>query len=238
MAKKRNAKKAETFRLKRLCNIEEQIRAQGLEVIAGVDEAGRGPLAGPLVAAACILPPGYKLRGVNDSKKLTSDQRYALYQELLLHTEISLGVGVVEPTEIDRLNIHKATLEAMMRAIARLGKQPSFLLIDGKHIPPCEIPAEGIVDGDQKVQAIAAASIIAKVTRDHIMMGYHDLFPKYGFNEHKGYGTKRHLEAIAAYGPSPIHRMSFGRLKGEEEQAVHEEQKEGEEHGEKHDCLC
>ncbi|NGX26773.1 MAG: Ribonuclease HII [Chlamydiae bacterium] len=210
-------KRKETFRLKRLCNIEEQIRGQGFEIIAGVDEAGRGPLAGPLVAAACILPAGYKLRGIDDSKKLTGEQRYAFYQDLILHPEIHFGIGVIEAAEIDALNIHNATLEAMLRGIRRLCKRPQFLLIDGRHTPDSEIPMEAIVDGDRKAQAIAAASILAKVTRDHIMIGYHDLYPEYGFNEHKGYGTKQHLNAIDTHGPTPIHRMSFGKFKEEAE---------------------
>jgi len=205
-------KRKETFRLKRLCNIEDQIRGEGFEIIAGVDEAGRGPLAGPLVAAACILPEGYKLRRIDDSKKLTSELRYTLYQDLILHPEIHFGVGVVEAAEIDSLNIHNATLEAMRRAIFRLSKTPQFLLVDGCHVPDCEIPSESIVDGDQKAQVIAAASILAKVTRDHIMIGYHDLYPEYGFHDHKGYGTKQHQDAIDAHGPTPIHRMSFGKF--------------------------
>lgn len=211
-----SAKRKETYRLKRLCTIEEQVRAQGFDIIAGVDEAGRGPLAGPLVAAACILPHGYKLRGVNDSKKLTAQHRYELYQELILHPEIYSGVGVIEPAEIDSLNIHVATLEAMVRAVAQLKKKPSFLLIDGPHTPDSGIPSEGIIDGDQKVQAIAAASIIAKVLRDHIMMGYNEMYPEYGLSEHKGYATRKHLDAIALHGATPIHRMSFGFFKGEE----------------------
>jgi len=202
-------KRAETFRLKRLLSIESQIRELGYEQVAGVDEAGRGPLAGPVVASACILPSGYKLRGINDSKKLTDQKRYSLYQELILHPDVILGIGIVEAKEIDRLNIHYASLEAMRRAIDRLSKRPDFLLIDGKHIPETSILAECIVDGDLKSQAIAAASILAKVTRDHIMIGYDDLYPDYGFKEHKGYGTQKHHEALEKMGPSPIHRRTF-----------------------------
>ena len=189
------------------------MRALGFETIAGVDEAGRGPLAGPLVAAACILPEGYILRKIDDSKKLTENLRFKLYQDLLYHPEISYGIGLVEPAEIDRLNIHNATLEAMKRAIEKLEVTPSFLLVDGIHLPDTDIPSATVVDGDQKAQVIAAASILAKVTRDHIMIGYDALYPGYGFKEHKGYGTKQHLDALEAKGPTPIHRMSFGRLK-------------------------
>lgn len=236
MAKKtKSTKRKETFRLKRLCTIEEEVRAQGFETIAGIDEAGRGPLAGPLVAAACILPRGYKLCKVNDSKKLTAELRYKLYQELILHGEIYTGVGVVEPAEIDTFNIHRATLVAMARAVNQLKKQPTFLLVDGPHIPECGVPCEGIVDGDQKVQAIAAASIIAKVLRDHIMMGYNELYPEYGFDEHKGYGTKRHLAAIASHGILPIHRKSFSRFKEEETDEEHQRE---EEHAKEHDSIC
>lgn len=202
-------KRAETYRLKRLLSIESQIREQGYEQIAGVDEAGRGPLAGPVVAAACILPDGYKLRGINDSKKLTDQKRYSLYQELILHPNVILGIGIVEAGEIDRLNIHYASLEAMRRAVDRLAKRPDFLLVDGKHIPEISILADCVVDGDLKSQAIAAASILAKVTRDHIMIGYDELYPDYGFKVHKGYGTKQHHEALEKIGPSPIHRRTF-----------------------------
>lgn len=217
-------KRIETIRLKRLCNIEQEVRAQGFETIAGVDEVGRGPLAGPVVAAACILPNGYMLRGINDSKKLTEEHRFSLYQELIAQPGIEYGIGIVEAAEIDELNIHKASLEAMARAVKNLKKIPSFLLVDGPHTPPIDIPSAGVVDGDAKVQVIAAASVIAKVTRDQIMVGYHELYPDYGFKDHKGYGTSKHLKAIERLGPSPIHRMSFGTLLGEM-------------NDKKHDCL-
>lgn len=223
MATKKGVKKRkETIRLKKLCTIEQEVHAQGFEIIAGVDEVGRGPLAGPVVAAACVLPEGFVLRGINDSKKLTEEQRFALYQELISQSGIDYAIGVVEAAEIDLLNIHRASQEAMVRAIGRLKKAPSYLLVDGPHTPPIDIPASGIIDGDAKVQAIAAASVIAKVTRDHIMIGYHDLYPGYGFKDHKGYGTSKHLEAINRLGPSPIHRMSFGLLKGEKNAAEHD----------------
>ena len=144
---------------------------------------------------------------------LTDQKRYNLYQELILHPEVFLGIGIVEAGEIDRLNIHYATLEAMIRAVSRLPKKPDFLLIDGKHIPEISIPADSLVEGDRKSQAIAAASILAKVTRDHIMIGYDELYPAYGFKVHKGYGTQQHLEALEEKGPSPIHRRTFKGVK-------------------------
>jgi len=209
------AKRKETFRLKRLRHIEEEIRNLGFEVIAGVDEAGRGPLAGPLVAGACILPPGFELRGVNDSKKLTSELRYSLYQDIILHPDIHFGIGIVEAIEIDTLNIHNATLVAMRRAYLQLDRAAQFILVDGCHTFDTDVPIEAVIDGDQKAQVISAASILAKVTRDHIMLGYHDLYPEYGFKNHKGYGTKEHLAAIDAHGLTPIHRKSFGRCKND-----------------------
>jgi len=207
--------RAETFRLKRLCRIEDEVRAQGFSLIAGVDEAGRGPLAGPVVAAACLLPEGYVLRGVDDSKKLSPDERYALYQELILQSGVYFGLGIVEAAEIDRLNIHNATLVAMERAVSRLDKRPDYLLVDGKFVPDGEIPAASVVQGDHRVQSIAAASILAKVARDHIMLGYDNLYPDYGFKNHKGYGTKEHREAIERVGVCPIHRATF--VKGKKE---------------------
>ncbi|MCI0381561.1 MAG: ribonuclease HII [Chlamydiae bacterium] len=212
------------MRLQRLCSIEDEIKKLGFGTIAGVDEAGRGPLAGPVVAAACILPDGLVVRGINDSKKLTFEQRYKLYQDLIIHAEICYGVGVVEAFEIDQINILQATFKAMLIAIARLAKKPDYLLFDGTQLPQTQIPCQGIIDGDLLCQSIAAASIIAKVTRDHIMLGYHDLFPNYGFNEHKGYGTSDHLRAIEVYGPCDIHRKSFGLLKLKADDLILEEQ--------------
>lgn len=210
---KRSKTRRETWRLKKLVAIEKQIHALGYKRIAGLDEVGRGPLAGPVVAAACILPDNFVLRGINDSKKLGFDQRLSFYEELLRHPEIQYGVGIVEAIEIDQLNILQASLHAMALAVSRLPSPPDFLLVDGNRLPPCEIPGEAVIDGDLHTQAIAAASIIAKVTRDQIMIGYHALYPQYGFDEHKGYGTSKHLEALRVHGPSPIHRKSFGTVK-------------------------
>ena len=221
--RKIGAKKGiETKRINRLLSMEEKIRSEkGIENIAGVDEAGRGPLAGPVVAAACMLPKGVALKGINDSKKLIFEKRYELYKELIQHPDICYAVGIIEPYEIDELNIHQASLKAMVAAVSRLSKKPDYLLVDGRaRISVEDIPCEAIVDGDYLSYCIAAASIIAKVTRDHIMMGYHDLYPQYGFCDHKGYGTAQHLQALQVYGPCPIHRRSFGLLKGEEYQEV------------------
>lgn len=214
LSKKGVKKRRETLRLKRLAAIEEQVRALGYQRIAGVDEAGRGPLAGPVVASACILPQDFFLRGINDSKKLSYEHRLKFFEELMRHPDIQYGIGVVEAVEIDQINILQASLKAMAIAVGRLPQAPDFLLVDGNKLPDCgSIPAEPVIDGDRLSQAIAAASIIAKVTRDQIMLGYHALYPQYHFDEHKGYGTSVHLEALRTHGPTPIHRKSFGSVK-------------------------
>jgi ribonuclease HII len=208
-----NKKRRETLRIKSLVCIEQQISALGYEYVAGVDEVGRGPLAGPVVAVACILPTTFILRGIKDSKQLPFEKRLQFYEELLRHPEVHYGIGVVEAIEIDRLNILQASLKAMLQAVNRLPIRPDFLLIDGNQLPHFSCPAEGIVAGDRLCQVVAAASIIAKVTRDQIMLGYHALYPQYGFQEHKGYGTNTHLAALRQHGPCPIHRKSFGTVK-------------------------
>jgi ribonuclease HII len=210
---KRLRSRKETFRLKKLGSLEDQIHALGYERIAGVDEAGRGPLAGPVVAAACILPPGFLLRGVNDSKKLQELERERLYEELMRHPGICYAVAVVEAIEIDQINILQASLKAMRMAVERLEVAPHFLLFDGNKLPDHPLPSEGVVDGDRRCQSIAAASVIAKVTRDNIMIGYHQIYPEYRFDLHKGYGTKQHQEALRLQGICPIHRRSFGGVK-------------------------
>jgi len=175
---------------------------------AGVDEAGRGPLAGPVVAAAVILPKECRIDGLNDSKKLSSEKREILFDRIKT-LAVSIGVGVIEPEEIDRINILRAALLAMEIAVNNLDRQPDFLLIDGNTRTSLLIPQETVVKGDSKCYSIAAASIIAKVTRDSIMEGYHDIYPEYNFKKHKGYPTREHLEAIRKFGPSPIHRKTF-----------------------------
>ena len=199
----------EEERLKRLSIHEEEARVKGYSAIAGVDEAGRGPLAGPVVAAACILPEGLLVEGVDDSKKLTPRQRMELYKRLTEDPSIIFGVGVVDAILIDQINILQATFRAMIMAVAALSKKPDFILVDGSQVPDFAIPTKALVKGDSLSQSIAAASIIAKHTRDQMMLGYHSQWPHYGFDSHKGYGTKQHLLAIEMHGACPIHRLSF-----------------------------
>lgn len=176
-------------------------------VIAGVDEAGRGPLAGPVVAAAVILDRTRKISGVRDSKKVPEAERNELYEMIL--SSGSVGIGIVDAGEIDRINILNATKKAMSIAVAGLGSPPELLLIDALTIPGIETRQIPIIRGDAKSASIAAASIIAKVTRDRLMAEYHILFPEYGFGSHKGYATRQHIEVLHRRGPCPIHRKSF-----------------------------
>lgn len=186
---------------------------QGFQLVAGVDEAGRGPLAGPVVAAAVILPQAALLKGVDDSKKLTPGQREACFQEISSCAS-RVGIGSVDAPDIDRMNVLQATFHAMIQAIEKLEILPDFLLIDGPYRLPLGIPQKGIPQGDRKSLTIAAASIVAKVYRDRLMSDYHSLYPVYGFDQHKGYGTPHHLEAIRRHGPCPLHRMSFKGVLG------------------------
>lgn len=187
---------------------EAEVRIRGFRVVAGLDEAGRGPLAGPVVAAAVVLPPKGKWTGVDDSKKLSPAQREKIFP-LLLEKALGVGVGIVEAQEIDRLNILQASLKAMQLAVEKLPLPPDFLLIDGIHALRLPLPQQTIPKGDQRCLSIAAASIVAKVTRDRLMTAYHDQYPQYNFARHKGYGTKEHLQAIRKYGCCPLHRQSF-----------------------------
>ena len=175
---------------------------------AGVDEAGRGPLAGPVVAAAVILPKECEINGLNDSKKLSTQKREFLFDQII-RLAVSIGVGIVEPGEIDRLNILRAALLAMEGAVMKLNPKPDFLLIDGNIRTSLLIPQETVIGGDSTCNSIAAASIIAKVMRDLIMDYYHKLHPEYNFKKHKGYPTKEHFEALKKFGPCPIHRRTF-----------------------------
>lgn len=176
--------------------------------ICGIDEAGRGPLAGPVVAGAVILQRNCKIRYLNDSKKLSASRRDALYDEIM-EKAVAVGVGMASPARIDEINILQATYEAMRQAISKLAVQPDILLNDAVTIPDIIIPQVPIIKGDAKSMSIAAASIIAKVTRDRIMLDYDKLMPEYGFAAHKGYGSAAHIAALQKYGPSPIHRKTF-----------------------------
>lgn len=187
---------------------EEQAFSNGIRLVAGMDEAGRGPLAGPVVAAAVILDPDQPVYGVNDSKKL-SEKRRAVLKPVIEAQAVSFGIGIIDEQVIDRINILEATKEAMCQAVAALDPQPELILIDALTIPQIQIPQQGIIKGDAKSVSIAAASILAKETRDAIMRAYDEIYPEYGFAKHKGYGTKDHIEAIRKYGPCPIHRRSF-----------------------------
>ncbi|NOY70201.1 MAG: ribonuclease HII [Deltaproteobacteria bacterium] len=187
---------------------ENAARRQGHTRVAGIDEAGRGPLAGPVVAAAVVLPIDFEISGVTDSKRLSPRTRDRLYDDIYSHAE-SVGIGIVDPAEIDRINILKASLAAMSIAVRNLSPIPDFLLIDGLFTISSKLPQQAIVRGDSASISISAASIVAKVTRDRIMEGYGMDYPEYGFHRHKGYPTKAHKEAIACFGPCLIHRRSF-----------------------------
>ena len=191
-----------------LWRIENDLYDRGESVICGVDEAGRGPLAGPVCAAAVILPRGIDIPGLNDSKKLSEKKREALY-DIIVGCAISYGIAFADHREIDELNILNATFLAMNRAIEQLDPQPTLALIDGNTVKGIKSNAGSIVGGDGKSASIAAASILAKVTRDRLMYKLAEEYPEYGFEKHKGYGTKLHYEALRECGPSPIHRMSF-----------------------------
>lgn len=184
--------------------------AEGFARVCGIDEAGRGPLAGPVVAAAVILPRGYELPGLNDSKKLTARRREALYEALMADERVQKCVAEATVEEIDRLNILRATHLAMARAAQGLQPKPDFCLIDGLPVPGFPLPSRALVKGDARSLSISAASILAKVTRDRYMTELDAQFPQYGFAKHAGYGTAAHLRAIEEYGITPHHRRSFG----------------------------
>jgi ribonuclease HII len=189
-------------------SIEHHYWYNGIELLAGVDEAGRGPLAGPVVAAAVIVPRESWIDGVDDSKKLSHAKREELFV-IIQERALSIGVGIVSHQRIDEINILQATMQAMAEAAAQLIPRPQHLLVDGNRFQDQSLPFTTIIDGDAKCFSIAAASIIAKVTRDRIMLEYDRQFPQYGFAKHKGYGTKEHLDALRMYGPCEIHRRSF-----------------------------
>ncbi|MFZ1984742.1 MAG: ribonuclease HII [Desulfatitalea sp.] len=187
---------------------EKALMAKGYAKIAGVDEAGRGPLAGPVVAAAVILPSTFEESGINDSKQLTPRQRARWYDRIYAQAD-AVGIGIVDSIEIDRINILQAARLAMVMAVANLKPRPDFLLIDGNVGIPADVAQQPIVKGDARSVSVAAASIVAKVTRDHLMHRYHDDFPQFGFDRHKGYPTAAHRAAIARHGPCAIHRRCF-----------------------------
>ena len=188
--------------------IEDSHFDKGLKLICGVDEAGRGPLAGPVCAAAVILPPHIEIPGLNDSKKLTDKKRRELFP-VIKEQAIAYGIGLAGHEEIDRINILQATYLAMERAIAQLSVKPELVLIDGNRAKDFGLPVQTVIKGDSLSASIAAASVLAKVTRDDLMLDAAKDYPQYAFDVHKGYGTKAHYEALTTHGPSPIHRMSF-----------------------------
>ena len=189
-------------------SFEKKLWGAGFSLIAGVDEAGRGALAGPVGAAAVIFPSRTENFGLRDSKKLTAARRETLFKEIEQKV-VSIGICVVGPEEIDRINILRATLKAMEAALSFLNPRPDYVIIDGNQSVKCDLPQETIVKGDDRSFSIAAASIIAKVTRDRVMASLHDKFPNYNFPGHKGYGTEEHRNAIIKYGMSSVHRKSF-----------------------------
>lgn len=201
-------KEKEIERLNNMLEIENSLYEKGYLNICGVDEAGRGPLCGPVVAAAVILPQNEKIEGVNDSKKLSEKKREALY-DVIIEKAVAVGVGISDVSVIEEVNILNATKIAMKQAIENLKVSPDYALIDGNQKVDINIPFETVVSGDAKSESIAAASIIAKVTRDRMLLDYDKEYPEYGFAKHKGYGTKVHVEAIKKYGLTKIHRPSF-----------------------------
>lgn len=196
----------ELARSQQMWSFERQAFDGGFTLVAGVDEAGRGPLAGPLVVAAVILPPESWLPGLNDSKKVAPRQRECLFEQISV-IAVAMAIAVISPTQIDQLNILQATRKGMRDVLLQL--KPSLALIDGLPLPESPCPHQAIVKGDSKSSSIAAASIIAKVTRDRIMLEMEDCYPGYGFAQHKGYPTSHHLQALRDLGPSPIHRLTY-----------------------------
>ena len=202
-------KEKEIERLKALKEFEENLYKTGIKTIAGIDEAGRGPLAGPVVVGVAIMNPASFIEGVNDSKKISEKKREELYEKIT-EEAIDWAVGIVDQQEIDEINILNATKKALHMAIENLKIKPDRIVVDAlEHIDTCGIPYTSIIKGDAKVYSISAASIIAKVTRDRIMKEYDEIYPDYGFVAHKGYGTAKHIQAIKQFGPCPIHRKTF-----------------------------
>ena len=202
-------KEKEEQRLNELKEIDKSYFKEGYNYICGIDEAGRGPLAGPVVVAAVIMPKDSMIEGVNDSKKVSEKKREKLY-ELIIEEAISYSVGIVDQNEIDRINILNATKAGLTEAVRTLKVKPELILVDAlTNIDNCGVPYQSIIKGDAKSYSIAAASIIAKVTRDRIMREWDKVYPQYGFEKHKGYGTAEHISAIKENGLCPLHRLSF-----------------------------
>ena len=202
-------KEKEELRLKELKQIEEELYNSGVNLICGIDEAGRGPLAGPVVVAAAIMPRDSMIEGVNDSKKVSEKKREKLY-DLITDEAIAYGVGIIDQKEIDRINILNATKEGLTMAVKELNPKPDLIIVDAlSKIDTEGIPYKSIIKGDAKCYSIACASIIAKVTRDRIMRQWDEVYPQYEFIKHKGYGTAAHISAIKEYGLCPLHRLSF-----------------------------
>lgn len=210
--KKQKRKKKEEERMEKMWYYETKYRQQGLELLAGVDEAGRGPLAGPVVAAAVILPDDFPVEGLKDSKQMTPQNRKRL-KERIESEAIAVGVGMADELYIDQHNILQATYYAMRKAVGQLPLKPEMVLADAVTIPDLGIPQQSIIKGDAKSHSIAAASVIAKMIRDEWMMQMAEKYPVYGFDQNMGYGTTEHLKALEEYGPSPIHRKSFAPVR-------------------------
>lgn len=191
---------------------DESFREKGFSIIAGIDEAGRGPLAGPVVAAAVILPGDLRIKGLRDSKKVPEKERASLYMQILSFS-IDIGIGIVDHEEIDKINILQATKLAMQKALNELRTKPDMLIIDALSLPSVSIEQFSPIKADSKSASVAAASIVAKHTRDTIMLKYHDTYPEYNFKKHKGYSTAEHMDLIKLHGPCPIHRKTFRKVK-------------------------
>ena len=202
-------KEKEIERLNILKEFETNLYKTGIKYIAGIDEAGRGPLAGPVVVGIAIMKPESFIEGINDSKKISEKKREMLY-DTITEEAVDWAVGIIDQNEIDKINILKETKKALHMAIDNLKVKPDRILVDAlEHIDTCGIPYTSIIKGDAKIYSISAASIIAKVTRDRIMQEYDEIYPQYGFTNHKGYGTAKHIQAIKQYGPCPLHRKTF-----------------------------
>ena len=202
-------KEKEEERLNNMKQIENKLHEEGFEYICGIDEAGRGPLAGPVVVASVIMPKDSMIEGINDSKKVSEKKREKLYSQIL-EEAIAYGVGIIDQNEIDEINILNATKKGLTNSLKELKIKPDLILVDALHdINTLQIPYKSIIKGDAKIYSIAAASIIAKVTRDRIMKQWASVYPQYGFEAHKGYGTAKHIAAIKEYGLCPLHRTNF-----------------------------